>query len=185
MRDCDFCKDRNIPPQAKQHADDKCTFASKEQIDALLKTRAERRKAKQERFDTKKRAKNSIARLAQSSIDDNEVAPACIFGGDRGALILRSRGATASGAMRTFCSPYKAALGCAAFSVPPRAGTSASQSWSILAMPSGAKKQGNYHNCPSSDLADARYNPISDSCTTGTEVRWFRCVDAPARRSEF
>ena len=110
MRDCDFCKDRNIPPQAKQHADDKCTFASKEQIDALLKARAERRKAKQERYDTrlaerreakqerydtKKKGKNGNARLAQSSIDDDEVASGRFFGGDQSALILRPRDATA------------------------------------------------------------------------------------------
>ena len=82
MRDCDFCKDRNIPPQAKQHTDDKCPFASKEQIDALMKARAERRKVKQERYDTKKRGKNGSARLAQSSIDDDEVASGRFFGGD-------------------------------------------------------------------------------------------------------
>ena len=73
MRDCDFCKDRNIPPQDKQHADDRCPFASKEQIEALLEERAERHKMKQERFkqerfDTKKRAKNSVVRnIDQSS----------------------------------------------------------------------------------------------------------------------
>ena len=80
MRDCDFCKDRDIPPQDKQHADDGCPFASKEQIEALLEERAERRKMKRERFmqeriDTKKGAKNSVVRnVDQSSIDENEVA---------------------------------------------------------------------------------------------------------------
>ena len=87
MRDCDFCKDRNIPPQAKQHTDANCTFASKEQIDALLKARAEQRKAKQAQYGAKKKGKNGSARLAQSSIDDDEAASERLFGEDKSILL--------------------------------------------------------------------------------------------------
>ena len=115
MRDCNFCKDRNIPPRDKQHSDDKCPFASKEQIETLLIARVERRaraaraqaaaaeqrKLLKQLLNTKVKTKGSVARLTQSSLDDNDFAPVCIFDEDRGALVLRSHGATASGAMRT------------------------------------------------------------------------------------
>ena len=41
MRDCHFCKDRQISAADKQHLDLKCSFASKEQKDALKKERLE------------------------------------------------------------------------------------------------------------------------------------------------
>ena len=39
MRDCHFCKDRDCPKADKQHTDISCTYASKEQKDALKKER--------------------------------------------------------------------------------------------------------------------------------------------------
>lgn len=47
MRDCHFCKDRQISAADKQHLDLKCSFASKEQKDALKKERSDKRDAKQ------------------------------------------------------------------------------------------------------------------------------------------
>ena len=88
MRDCIFCTEKGTVDVSKRnHVDLKCPHATKEQIAALMKERADRSKAKKDAWRDRATGSAGSARLA-GAVDDADAA-ACdrIFNGGASSLI--------------------------------------------------------------------------------------------------
>ena len=92
MRDCTFCTEKGTVDVSKRnHVDLKCPYATKEQIAALTKERADRSKAKKDawRDRTKKGSTGSAGGAKLAGATDDADAAACdrIFNGGVSSLI--------------------------------------------------------------------------------------------------